>query len=170
MDVSGRHVYPGLIHASTRIGLVEVNAVRATLDFAEVGPVTPEVRAESAFNPDSEMIPVVRANGVLTALTIPVGGQISGDVGGYGDGRVDLGRDDGASAGRSARVLARNVGVASGQERDGAADEKPGRGVGSDQREPRLRRVSGYKHLPLLRQALNKDLNLDNEQNARQRA
>ena len=36
--------------------------------------------------------------------------------------------------------------------------------------EPRLRRVSGYKHLPLLRQALNKDLNLDNEQNARQRA
>ena len=35
--------------------------------------------------------------------------------------------------------------------------------------EPRLiRRVSGYKHLPLLRQALNKDLNLDNEQNARQ--
>ena len=36
--------------------------------------------------------------------------------------------------------------------------------------EPRLRRVSGYKHLPLLRQALNKDPNLDNEQNARQRA
>ena len=36
--------------------------------------------------------------------------------------------------------------------------------------EPRLRRVSGYKHLPLLRQALNKDLNLDNEQIPRQRA
>ncbi len=36
--------------------------------------------------------------------------------------------------------------------------------------EPRLRRVSGYKHLPLLRQALNKDLNLDNEQNAQKRA
>ncbi len=36
--------------------------------------------------------------------------------------------------------------------------------------EPRLRRVSGYKHLPLLRQALNKNLNLDNEQNAQKRA
>lgn len=30
--------------------------------------------------------------------------------------------------------------------------------------EPRLRRVKGYKHLPLLRQALINDLNLGNEQ------
>ena len=36
--------------------------------------------------------------------------------------------------------------------------------------EPRLRRVKGYKHLPLLRQALINDLNLGNEQNDRQRA
>ncbi len=35
--------------------------------------------------------------------------------------------------------------------------------------EPRLRRVKGYKHLPLLRQALKTDLNLDN-QDARQSA
>ena len=35
--------------------------------------------------------------------------------------------------------------------------------------EPRLRRVKGYKHLPLLRQALKTDLNLDN-QDARKRA
>ena len=35
--------------------------------------------------------------------------------------------------------------------------------------EPRLRRVNGYKHLPLLRQALKNDLNLDN-QDARQSA
>ncbi len=36
--------------------------------------------------------------------------------------------------------------------------------------EPRLQRVKGYKHLPLLRQALINDLNLGNEQNDRQRA
>ncbi len=30
--------------------------------------------------------------------------------------------------------------------------------------EPRLRRVNGYKHLPLLRQALRNDLNLDNQE------
>ncbi len=36
--------------------------------------------------------------------------------------------------------------------------------------EPRLRRVSGYKHLPLLRQALKHDLKLGNDQNAQQRA
>ena len=35
--------------------------------------------------------------------------------------------------------------------------------------EPRLRRVKGYKHLPMLRQALKNDLNLDN-QDARQSA
>ena len=36
--------------------------------------------------------------------------------------------------------------------------------------EPRLRRVSGYKHLPLLRQALKNNLNLGDNQDARQRA
>jgi transposase-like protein len=36
--------------------------------------------------------------------------------------------------------------------------------------EPRMRRVKGYKHLPLLRQALKNDLNLGDDQEARQRA
>lgn len=36
--------------------------------------------------------------------------------------------------------------------------------------EPRLQRVSGHKHLPLLRQALKNDLNLHNDQDAQQRA
>ena len=36
--------------------------------------------------------------------------------------------------------------------------------------EPRLRRVKGYKHLPMLRQALKNDLSLDNAQNALKRA
>jgi len=36
--------------------------------------------------------------------------------------------------------------------------------------EPRLRRVNGYRHLPLLRQALSNDLNLNHDQYALQRA
>lgn len=77
-DVSGKHVYPGLIDADTDIGLVEVMAVRATVDFAETGSINPNVRARAAFNPDSEWIPVTRANGVLTAVSAPTGSLLSG--------------------------------------------------------------------------------------------
>jgi len=78
IDVGGRHVYPGLISADTAIGLIEIGAVRATRDLAEVGGMTPEVRAGVAVNPDSALIPVARANGILTALVAPRGGVISG--------------------------------------------------------------------------------------------
>ena len=78
VDVSGKHVYPGLIAANSKLGLVEINAVRATRDFAEVGDVKPNVRAEVAINPDSELFPVARANGITLAHTIPSGGVIAG--------------------------------------------------------------------------------------------
>lgn len=78
VDVHGKHIYPGLFDADTDIGLVEVMAVRATVDFAEAGEINPNVRARAAFNPDSEWIPVTRANGVLTATAAPSGGLICG--------------------------------------------------------------------------------------------
>ena len=78
IDVRGKHVYPALIAANTVIGLTEINAVRATRDFAEVGAINPNVRAEVAINPDSEIIPVTRANGIALALSVPMGGLISG--------------------------------------------------------------------------------------------
>jgi len=78
IDVNGKHVYPGLISANTSLGLVEINAVRATRDFAETGDINPNVRAEVSFNPDSELIPVTRANGITVALSVPTSGLISG--------------------------------------------------------------------------------------------
>jgi imidazolonepropionase-like amidohydrolase len=78
IDVTGCHVYPGLIDAYTQLGLVEIDAVRATRDTAESGQINPNVRAQEAFHPDSELIPVARAGGVLTVLTAPEGGLISG--------------------------------------------------------------------------------------------
>jgi imidazolonepropionase-like amidohydrolase len=71
IDATGLHVYPSLIDANTVLGLVELEGVRATRDVAEVGAVNPNVRAERAMNPDSELLPVTRANGVLVALTVP---------------------------------------------------------------------------------------------------
>ena len=65
IDCSGKNVYPGFITPESTIGLVEIGAVRATRDNNEVGYLNPNVRAETAYNPDSEIIPTVRSNGVL---------------------------------------------------------------------------------------------------------
>ena len=80
VDLNGLHIYPGLISANTMLGLVEIEAVRATVDVAEPGPINPNVRAEIAINPDSENLPVARANGILVALTAPAigGGRLIG--------------------------------------------------------------------------------------------
>jgi imidazolonepropionase-like amidohydrolase len=78
IDANGKHVYPGLINANTVLGLVEIGAVRATVDVEEAGAINPNVRSITSVNPDSELIPVARAAGVLTALSVPEGGIISG--------------------------------------------------------------------------------------------
>lgn len=78
IDATGLHVYPGLVSANTQLGLAEVLAARATIDTAEAGDVTPEVRAAVAVNPDSTLLPVTRSNGVLSAAVMPLGGLIPG--------------------------------------------------------------------------------------------
>lgn len=78
IDVSGKNVYPGLIAARTILGLTEIGAVRATDDDNEVGDLNPEVIASSAFNPDSELIPTVRSNGITTAQVMPLGNLLRG--------------------------------------------------------------------------------------------
>lgn len=78
IDGTGKHVYPGLINANTVLGLVEIGAVRATVDVEESGAINPNVRSIASVNPDSELIPVARSAGVLTALSVPEGGIISG--------------------------------------------------------------------------------------------
>lgn len=81
IDLKGKHIYPGFIAANTAIGLVEISAVRATLDQVETGTNNPNSRALVAVNADSEIIPVTRANGVLAALAVPRAG-VAGGVGG----------------------------------------------------------------------------------------
>jgi imidazolonepropionase-like amidohydrolase len=78
IDGTGKHIYPGLINANTVLGLVEIGAVRATVDIQEAGAINPNARSITSVNPDSELIPVARAAGVLTALSVPEGGIISG--------------------------------------------------------------------------------------------
>ncbi|WP_234734259.1 amidohydrolase family protein [Tellurirhabdus bombi] len=78
INVSGKHIYPGLISPASTVGLQEIGAVRSTLDFNEVGYINPNVRALIAYNTDSEIIPTIRNNGVLLTQAMPMGGVISG--------------------------------------------------------------------------------------------
>lgn len=78
IDCRGRHVTPGLFAPDTVIGLAEIGAVRATQDSVEVGRVRPHVEAWTAFNPDSELLGVAMANGVLHAVVAPRGGAVAG--------------------------------------------------------------------------------------------
>lgn len=78
INATGKHIYPGFIAPATNLGLVDIEAVRATRDFREVGSMNPNVRSLIAYNTDSEIIPTVRCRGVLLAQVRPEGGRISG--------------------------------------------------------------------------------------------
>lgn len=78
IDATGLHLYPGLISSDTQLGLSETASIAVTQDHDERGDWTPEARAAVAVNPDSDLIPVTRANGILHALTLPTGGTVCG--------------------------------------------------------------------------------------------
>lgn len=81
ISAEGLHVYPGLIHPYTQLGLKEISSLSDPTDVNEYGSQTPEVRATVAVNPDSTVIPVGRSNGILLAGVFPTGGTIPGRSG-----------------------------------------------------------------------------------------
>jgi imidazolonepropionase-like amidohydrolase len=78
INATGKHVYPGIIAPNTPLGLIEIPAVRATVDNVEIGNMNPSVRSIVAYNTDSHVPPTVRSNGILLAQIVPSGGRISG--------------------------------------------------------------------------------------------
>ncbi|MDZ4402457.1 amidohydrolase family protein [Prosthecobacter sp.] len=81
LELKGLHLYPGLVSPSTDLGLVEIPALRAVVDDKETGEFTPEVESWNAVNPDSELIPVARANGITHFAPTPQGKFITGSSG-----------------------------------------------------------------------------------------
>ena len=77
-DLSGKHIYPGLILPATQLGLSEIGSVRATVDSRETGTFNPNVSSIVAYNTDSELIPVARSSGILMAQIVPAGGLLPG--------------------------------------------------------------------------------------------
>ncbi len=78
IEAKGKHVYPGFIVTNGTLGLVEVDAVKASDDLAELGTYNPHIRSIIAYNAESKVIESMRPNGVLLGQVVPRGGRISG--------------------------------------------------------------------------------------------
>jgi imidazolonepropionase-like amidohydrolase len=78
VDVTGKHIYPGLIDAHSQMGLTEIGGIDVTIDTNELGDLNPNVRAAVAVHAESRHIGTTRSNGVLVTVSSPSGGLISG--------------------------------------------------------------------------------------------
>jgi imidazolonepropionase-like amidohydrolase len=78
VDCKGQWIYPGMIDGGTSLGIVEINAIARTVDNSEVGDIVPQMKALTAVNPNSVLIPVTRVSGVTTVITAPDGGLLPG--------------------------------------------------------------------------------------------
>ncbi|MBB2146082.1 amidohydrolase family protein [Pedobacter sp. LMG 31464] len=78
ITANGKHIYPGFIAPTTNLGLIEIEAVKATVDDDELGENNAHIRSIIAYNTDSKVINTLRSNGILMAQITPSGGTISG--------------------------------------------------------------------------------------------
>lgn len=78
INATGKHIYPGFIAANATLGLVEIDAVKASDDEDEIGAMNPHIRSIIAYNAESKVVESMRPNGVLMAQITPRGGVISG--------------------------------------------------------------------------------------------
>ena len=75
----GKQVYPGLILSNSYLGLKEISSgVRGSNDLTEIGENNASIRSVVAYNTDSKIINVLRANGILLAHIAPEGELIDG--------------------------------------------------------------------------------------------
>ncbi|MGM0634995.1 MAG: amidohydrolase family protein [Bacteroidota bacterium] len=78
IEAKGKHVYPGFILPNSTLGLVEVDAVKATDDENEMGDFLPHIRSIIAYDAESKIVESMRPNGVLIGQVTPRGGSITG--------------------------------------------------------------------------------------------
>jgi imidazolonepropionase-like amidohydrolase len=78
IELAGLDVWPGMVDAGSTIGLFEIGSLAETQDHSDAAQYQPELRSSTALHPDSEHIPVTRANGILSSFVNPSGGIISG--------------------------------------------------------------------------------------------
>lgn len=75
IDAKGKHVTPGLINASTQLGLVEIGAASSTVDSSTKNEQQgASFNIAPAINFRSTLIPQNRINGLTRAIVRPAGG------------------------------------------------------------------------------------------------
>jgi len=79
IDAKGGDLYPGFIDARTSIGLDEPGA-GGFEDVNEMLENNAAVRAQVAYQSDSDTIPVARVNGITSVAVVPTGGLLGGQV------------------------------------------------------------------------------------------
>ncbi|MEI6669783.1 MAG: amidohydrolase family protein [Acidobacteriota bacterium] len=82
IDARGKWVTPGLINASTRLGLVEIDAVDDTNDASAGGDrqVAAGFRSWDGLNPASILWAPARNDGITSVVSLPGGGLIAGQA------------------------------------------------------------------------------------------
>lgn len=81
IDGKGLIVFPGMIDASTTLGLAEIPlGVPGSVDSAETGTMNANAKAIKGINPHSSHVEVTRVNGITTVLSAPRGGTIAGQA------------------------------------------------------------------------------------------
>ncbi len=76
VDVSGRHLYPGMIDPVTYLGIFEFGQVAQATDQREVGTFNPHIRTLPAYQPHGRAPFVARARGITSVLTAQTGGIV----------------------------------------------------------------------------------------------
>lgn len=72
IDAGGRPVTPGLMHAATQIGLIEVSSATETIDHsAKVGVPGAAFDVQTAINANSMLIQLARTDGLTRAVSYP---------------------------------------------------------------------------------------------------
>ncbi|HSR53339.1 MAG TPA: amidohydrolase family protein, partial [Acidobacteriota bacterium] len=78
VDASGKHLWPGIIHTQTVLGLNEIDSVSGSVDSAEMGDWNPDIDVHLAVRAASTHIPVSRSGGISHAVVMPEGGILAG--------------------------------------------------------------------------------------------
>jgi imidazolonepropionase-like amidohydrolase len=79
IDASGKHLWPGIIHTNTVLGLSEIDTVAGSVDIAETGDTNADVDVSIAINAASKHFPVARSGGITHAVVTPRGGAVAGN-------------------------------------------------------------------------------------------
>ncbi|MBP7706997.1 MAG: amidohydrolase family protein [Candidatus Aminicenantes bacterium] len=75
IEAAASFICPGFIDVGTNLGTAELETVERD-DDEPAAPVTPQMRALDAFNPDSRLIPEALKDGITTALLRPSRGNL----------------------------------------------------------------------------------------------